>query len=204
MDRVTIKENAKKMRDGNVWYLWKPLVAVAIATFIISFIAVILDSALDTNGIIASIGDMITGIISSVVAVGYSYYCLQFVRGNKIDYKEVFIFAKDHWVIALLTTVVVGLNIFFGTILLIVPGIMASLGLTLYAYVVADNPELTVTEALKKSWDITNGYKVDLLVFYLSFLGWILLIPLTLGIMAIWVVPYMTIAETLVYETLKK
>ena len=89
-------------------------------------------------------------------------------------------------------------------ILLIVPGIIAALGLSLVAFVIADNPELTTTDALRKTWEITKGHKVEIFVFILSFIGWEILGCLTLGILYIWLAPYMTIASTLVYESLKK
>ena len=69
-----------------------------------------------------------------------------------------------------------------GTLLLIIPGIIAAIGLTFYTYVVADNPELDVTNALRKCWEMTLGFKMDLFVFYLSFIGWAILAPFTLGI----------------------
>ena len=204
MDRVTIKENAKKMIVGNKWYIWKPMVWFMLAMFCVGFVCGILDVVLKTNEVITNIVSSLAGLLGSIVGVGYAYYCLQFVRGNRIDAKEVFVFAKDHWVVALLTAILVGLNVAIGMILLIIPGIIAALGLSLYTYVVADNPELSTSEALKKCWNITKGYKVDLLVFFLSFIGWMFLAGLTLGILMIWLMPYMTIAETLVYESLKK
>ena len=49
-----------------------------------------------------------------------------------------------------------------------------------------------------------KGYKADYFVFMLSFLGWILLGVLTLGILYIWLYPYMETAKILYYEKLKE
>ena len=78
-----------------------------------------------------------------------------------------------------------GLNIAIGYILLIIPGIIASFGLMFYREVCADNPKMKVTDILRKAWEMTKGHKMDLFVFGLSFFGWIILAPFTLGILSI-------------------
>ena len=203
MDRITIKQNAQKMIKGNLWYIWKPMVWLMIACFVISLVGVILDGITKTE-VFSSILSVVVSIASTPIAVGYSFYCLGFVRGNKMDAKEVFNFAKEHWLISLLVSILAALNVMIGMILLVIPGIIAALGLTFYSYVAADNPELSASEILAKSWEITRGYKWDLFIFFLSFLGWIILSPFSLFILYIWLIPYMTIAEVLVYESLKK
>ena len=53
-----------------------------------------------------------------------------------------------------------------------------------------ENPEIGVMEALNMSKAQTGGFKWQLFVLDLSFLGWMLLCGLTLGILSIWVQPY--------------
>ena len=121
-----------------------------------------------------------------------------------MEVKDILEFIKKNWVVSILASLLVGLNVLIGMILLIIPGFIAAMGLSLYEFVIADNPELPVTDALRKCWDITNGHKVEIFVFILSFIGWEILGALTLGILYIWLMPYMTIASVLVYESLKK
>ena len=45
---------------------------------------------------------------------------------------------------------------------------------------------------------------MDLFIFGLSFIGWTILASLTLGLLYIWLMPYMIVATTLLYEELKK
>ena len=203
MDRITIKQNAQKMIKGNLWYIWKPLAFFMLILIPLYIIAGIIDYKTGNDFISSFVGG-VTSIISAPFAVGYAYYCLGFVRGQRMEVKDVYNFAKEHWIISILVSLLAGINILIGMILLIVPGIIAALGLSFYCYVVADNPELSTRELLKKAWDMTVGYKADLFVFFLSFLGWIILTPFTLGILYIWLIPYMTVAEVLVYESLKK
>lgn len=203
MNRIEIKENAKKMIKGNLWYILKPMVFLFLCLFAVELVAILLDNLIKV-GVFSAILSIVTSIVSCIFAVGYSYYCLGFIRGNKMEMQDIIEFCKKNWMISLFVSFMVGLNIIIGSILLIIPGIIASIGLTFYTYVVADNPELDVTNALRKCWEMTLGFKMDLFVFYLSFIGWAILAPFTLGILFIWLIPYMTIAETLAYETLKK
>ena len=203
MNRIEIKENAKKMIKGNLWYILKPMVFLFLCLFAVELVAMLLDNLIKVS-VFSAILSIVTSIVSCIFAVGYSYYCLGFIRGNKMEMQDIIEFCKKNWMISLFVSFMVGLNIIIGSILLIIPGIIASMGLTFYTYVVADNPELDVTNALRKCWEMTLGFKMDLFVFYLSFIGWAILAPFTLGILFIWLIPYMTIAETLAYETLKK
>ena len=216
MDRVKYKEQAKKMIEGNKWYIWKPQVFFSLIAFGIAFAIgliigiIVLALNLDENtkndiiNIVASSTGSVISIFEIAFAVAYSKYCLDFVRGKQYDWKEVLKYAYKMFVPALILDLLVGLNVTLGAILLIVPGIMAAIGLMFANYVFVDNEKLRTTEILKKAWNITNGHKMDLFIFSLSFIGWMLLVPFTLGILSIWLVPYMTIATILVYEDLKK
>lgn len=50
---------------------------------------------------------------------------------------------------------------------------------------------------------ITNGYKSKLFVLQLSFIGWMLLAPLTLGLLFIWLAPNMNAATANFYLAIK-
>ena len=85
-----------------------------------------------------------------------------------------------------------------GLSLCIVPGVILGLGFALVPYIQAENPKLGLVETLTLSWNKMKGHKADLLVLYLSFIGWILLTVLTCGLLGIFHVnPYMqqTLAE---------
>ena len=49
-----------------------------------------------------------------------------------------------------------------------------------------------------------KGYKGDYFVFLLSFIGWFLLVPFTLGIILIWLLPYILVAQIIYYEKLSE
>ena len=89
-------------------------------------------------------------------------------------------------------------------LLLIVPGVIKSYELRFVPYILDDNPDISREEAFSMSKAMTDGHKKDLFVIDLSFLGWILLSILSLGILYIFYVgPYMYITQALVYEKIK-
>ena len=59
-------------------------------------------------------------------------------------------------------------------------------------------------ELINRSKKLMDGHKWEYFIFNLSFIGWDLLIIATLGIAAIWVVPYETTAKIMYYDELKK
>jgi uncharacterized membrane protein len=93
------------------------------------------------------------------------------------------------------------LIIFVGFLLLIVPGIIASVGLGFAPYFVIDRGT-GPTDSLKQSWDITKGYKWQLFLFGLALIGLNLLglIALVVGLLV--TIPVTWLAITHAYRTL--
>ena len=63
---------------------------------------------------------------------------------------------------------------------------------------------MSIMEILRESKRLTYGYKADIFLFGLSFLGWYLLSVFTMGIAFIYVIPYTLVASAMYYEELKK
>ena len=208
MERIELKAKAKEMIKGNLWYIWKPAVFFSICVFLITFIIALIIALLKVDENTMTILTVIMGTIESILVttfiVGYSKYCIEFVRGNKLDWKEAINFGFSNFVTIIVVDILVALIIAGGFVLLIIPGIIFALGHSFYQEVCVDNIKLSPIEIISKSWQLTKGYKVEILFLGLSFLGWALLAPFTLGILYIWLIPYMTITFILAYEQLKK
>ena len=67
-------------------------------------------------------------------------------------------------------------------------------------YILADNPDLSPSEALKMSKEMMRGNKWRLFCLGFSFIGWQLLCGLTLGIGYLWLNPYMAAAHADFYR----
>ena len=89
------------------------------------------------------------------------------------------------------------------TLLFIVPGIIKGLAYSLTPFIVKDNPQLSPNEAINLSMKMMKGHKFDLFYLYLSFIGWIFLAILTLGIGLLWVIPYMQTSMAAFYLDVK-
>ena len=93
--------------------------------------------------------------------------------------------------------------IWLWSLLFVIPGIVKGYAYSMSMYVLADNPGKPALECIRESQNITNGHKMDLFVLHLSFIGWVLLGFITLGIAYIWVIPHMSAAYANAYNSLK-
>lgn len=84
-----------------------------------------------------------------------------------------------------------------------IPGIVKSYSYSMMFYIMAENPKIKVTQAMKLSKELTRGYKGDLFVLDLSFIPWILLCAISCGIGTLWFVPLYQMTRTNAYHYLK-
>jgi uncharacterized membrane protein len=94
------------------------------------------------------------------------------------------------------------LIIFVGMLLVVIPGIIASLGLGFVPYLVVDRGMRPV-ESLKESWRITNGNKWRIFLLGLALLGVNLIGVLLLGIGVLASVPITMLAVVHAYRFLQ-
>lgn len=103
----------------------------------------------------------------------------------------------------LVAGLLVQLIVALGLILLIVPGIIWALSLSMTFFIMADDPTIGATDAMKMSRDMMRGHKWDLFCLHLRFIGWYLLAIITCGIGFLWVYPYITISQLNFYRQLR-
>ena len=99
---------------------------------------------------------------------------------------------------------VMGLVTAVFSIALVVPGIIASLSLFLTPYLLKDYPDLSIVETLRLSRKMMKGHKMQLFLLQLSFIGWILLNILTLGLASLWIAPYMMTTFAAFYHDVRE
>jgi uncharacterized membrane protein len=133
---------------------------------------------------------------------GFTVYFLRLIRNEEIGYGRLFDGYKD-FVRIFCTEFLVALATLIGFCLLIVPGIILASGLLMTSFVMKDDEQIGYIDAMKKSWELTDGHKADLVWLFLSFIGWMILAGLTLCIGFIFLYPYMQTALAHVYEDLK-
>ena len=214
VNRVEIKEDAKaKVKDWGVkWNIIWPLLVIAVVTGALSSLfggsVTININDLQTvseysGSPVNTIGSLLVTMLGAFLSAGYIKYLLTFVRTGKFDTGVIIDTIKEKWLNILIAEILVGIIVFACTLLFVVPGIIMGLAYTFAIYLVVDK-DVAGNDSLKESREMMKGYKWDYFVFELSFIGWILLIPFTLGLICIWLIPYMNVASTLYYENLQK
>ncbi len=142
-------------------------------------------------------------IIGSGVAVGYARFNLDLMESYPLKLSTVFS-GFDRLKTAICANLLMYIRVLIGTIFFIIPGILMAYSYSMVNYVLADNPDMTAREALRESKRIMKGNRWRLFCLCMSFIGWMLLGLLTLGIALIWVVPYQQAAIAAFYQEVKK
>lgn len=93
---------------------------------------------------------------------------------------------------------------FLWSLLFLIPGIVKAYSYQMMTYIIAENPNIGYRQAMKLSMRMTDGYKMQLFVLDLSFIGWTILASFTLGILYIWLAPYMYSVRAAYYEEIKQ
>ncbi len=138
------------------------------------------------------------------VQIGMCLAFLRVWRERGAEINDVFIPFKDY-VRNLTGLLWAGLWVALWSLLFVVPGIIKALSYSMTPYILSDYPEVKETEAIRLSMRMTRGRLGDILVFYLSFIGWSMLGALTFGILEVlFVGPYRGIAGAGLYEQLRE
>lgn len=138
-------------------------------------------------------------VLNSVVLLGYSSFNLKLYEGEEPGGGELFAYFR-HWKTAAIAKLLRSIYIFLWSLLFIIPGIVANLGYSMTGYILAENPELTASEALARSKEMMYGNRWRLFCLELSFIGWDILSALTLGIGNLWLQPYKQAAFAVFYR----
>lgn len=114
-------------------------------------------------------------LVTGAFTFGISVYFLDLVREGKTDIGQVFS-GFGFYFKTLLLYVVMSIFIILWTLLLIVPGIIASFRYSQAFYILADDPSKDIMQCLKESKAMMKGNKAKYFCLQLSFIGWYLLI----------------------------
>ena len=144
-------------------------------------------------------------VLMPVLTVAVSGWYLRVYRGENLCVSDWFTGMFDGFGRKWVGMFLMGLKVFLWSLLLVIPGIIKAYAYFLTPYILAEYPNVSAKDATALSDKMTKGYKMDIFVAELSFLGWILLSVLTLGILEIvYVGPYMNLTFGGIYQELKQ
>lgn len=141
-------------------------------------------------------------LLSGAMAIGYCAFHLTFARKREAELPQIFDGFKQivQSIIAIFLSTII---ITIGYLLLIIPGVILTLGLSQTFFIMADNPGIKATDAMQQSWDMMKGYKGQYFLLGLSFIPWMILCVFTLFIGYFWLAPYMYVSFAHFYLQLK-
>lgn len=141
-------------------------------------------------------------IIYGLIYVGHSKYYLETSRRRNAP--ENMSLALDGFKGGIGENIITGLLylVFLAlwSMLFIIPGIIKYYSYSMTFFIKAEHPEYTATQAITESRRIMNGNKFRLFCLDLSFIGWIIVGALCLGIGTLWVSAYMNMAHAEFYR----
>ncbi len=95
--------------------------------------------------------------------------------------------------------------IFLWGLLLVIPGIIKVYSYRMVEFILIDNPEMPIKDAITLSRQMMNGNKWRAFLLDLSFIGWYFLSALTLGLVGLfWLSPYQDHTDAALYLALKE
>ena len=152
---------------------------------------------------ITSISAMASVIVLGPLSVGLSGVFLSAVRKKeKVSIENMFLGFKD-FTSTFLLGLMVTLFTLLWSLLFIIPGIVKAYSYSMAFYIKNDHPEYDFEQCINESKRMMNGYKGKLFSLHISFIGWLIVGALCLGVGTLWVYPYIQMATTEFYNELK-
>lgn len=190
MDRAELKARARAQLGGGIFQnLWMMGLAVCL-------LIGLLESAATT--ILPAIGAL---IVIGPLEYGQAYIFLKQARDRQpVQLGDMFRGCQDDFGGTFLIGFLSQLFVALWSLLFLIPGIVKSYAYSMAYYVKLDHPDYGWKACIDESRRLMDGHKWEKFVLDLSFLGWILVGVLCLGVGTLWVTPYMAATEAQFYE----
>lgn len=199
LSRAELKQQAKEQLKGNVGSYFLVLLAYLGIAFAIGFVGGLLSLILPILGTIAMY------VALPPLMIGFYMVFLNGTYGDQPKVSTLFEgYKKEYLGKSIILYFLVVIFTCLWSLLLVIPGIIMAFAYSMSWFVLAENPNMTAREAIRESKEIMNGHKMDFFVLSLSFIPWILLVYVTLGIASIYVLPYMQLTITNFYHNIKR
>ncbi len=166
---------------------------LAIGTIVVYWIIVGGINAIPGIGSIASL------ILSGPFAIGLAIFSLNLSRRQEAKLEQIFD-GFQNFGNAVGAYILMVLIVFLWTLLFIVPGIIAAISYSQVFFIISEDKDIGPMDALKKSREMMDGYKMKYFLMSLTFFGWGILCLFTLGIGFLWLGPYAQVSYANFYD----
>jgi uncharacterized membrane protein len=191
IDNNTIKANARAQLGNNIFSNYWLMILVCGLIY----------------GVISSVASYV--VVGALIVMGPLNFGMARVTVKRacgaptVEISDVFKGFTDNFTGSLVLGIMQSLFITLWSLLFIVPGIIKAISYSQAPYIIAENPNMPAMEALRRSEEMMRGRKMEYFVLNLSFIGWALLAIPTLGLITIWLEPYMQMTMINFYSDLK-
>ena len=192
MNRAELKAAARVQISGKIGILF----VISLIVFGITFVAELFGAFIPGVSLAVSV------IVTPAFALSMAMVYLNVTDDIKPTVGDAFAGFEDFWA-AFKVTFLVGIYTFLWSLLFVIPGIVKAYSYSMSLYILAENKGKSARECIRESMAMTEGYKMDLFVLDLSFIGWALVTAITFGLAGIWVGPYMQATKVNAYRFLK-
>lgn len=134
-------------------------------------------SLLLVSGVLTLVWAFVVFIIGGAAKLGYAVFNLQLVDKKQASVSTLFS-QFNRIADGFCMNLLLGIFTFLWTLLLIIPGIIKSFSYAMTPYIYAENPSMSVTDAITESRQLMDGNKWRLFCLNISFIGWALLCSL--------------------------
>ncbi|MCB6993639.1 DUF975 family protein [bacterium 210820-DFI.6.37] len=130
---------------------------------------------------ISAMSGVYSFLVTGAFTLGLTMFFISLFRRKEADPAQVFS-GFEYFFKALGLSFMVGLFTALWTLLFIVPGIIAMIRYSQAFFILADNPEKGIMECISESKWMMRGNKAKYFCMCLSFIGWIILTSVVVGI----------------------
>ena len=147
--------------------------------------------------------NLVQWLVSGAFTVGFCGFFLGIGQESAARLELLFVGFQRFWK-SFGTYFLYTLFIFLWTLLLIIPGIIASFRYAMAFFIIADDEDCGPLEAIRRSKEMMKGNKWKFFCLHWRFVGWALLATFfTFGLGYLWLVPYMQTSFAKFYEDVK-
>jgi uncharacterized membrane protein len=153
-------------------------------------------------GLVQGTSSIVGLVVGAYMAGGITSFALKVARGQPVAFGDVFA-GGPYFGRMFVAMICGGIAVGVGMMLCIVPGVIVALGISQYTYLVVDQG-MSGIDALKKSWEMTNGHRLNIFLFGLIGLGVVIAgyIACLVGVL-VGSVPILSIGAAYIYLRIK-
>ena len=140
--------------------------------------------------------------IQGPINIGLATYSLSIANEEDYSYSQIATGFK-YFFKALFLYLMFGISFLIGFIFLIIPGFIIALMFSQIFYIMAEDPQIGMIDAFKKSASLMKNKKLQLFGLGIRYFGLFILGIFTLGIWWLWLIPQAYVSFAIFYKELK-